>query len=170
AVRAAVRARHVRLGGGPPDLPGGVLHHRGRPRGVTERRHDQRRDRRIQPMLLWKLPGARQLLAVAVEPDHQRDAAQHAAEVRACPARQSLLREHSRVLGDVAGRTRAAGARQRLHHALLLLLQPRLLPRGGFCPPPPSPPPPPPPAPPAPPPSPPPPPPPAPPAPSTPSH
>ena len=68
-------------------------------------------DRRLQPVRRRQLHRARQLLALAVEPDHQRD-------------QPELRLPHRRVLGRVAGRADASRPRQRAHHADGLLHRP----------------------------------------------
>ena len=92
-------------------LPGRLLHRRRRPRQVPERRRHQRIGLRPQPVQRRQLRRAQQLLALAVEPDDQRD---H-------PELRLLQR---RVLGRVAGRADAPGPRQRADDADGLLHRP----------------------------------------------
>ena len=71
------------------------------PRRSPERRRHQRVGLRAQPVRRQRqLHRAQQLLALAVEPDDQRD-------------QPGLRLLHRRVLGGVAGRADAPGARQR---------------------------------------------------------
>ena len=95
----------------PAQLPGRLLHRRRRPRPVPERRRHQRIGLRPQPVQRRQLRRAQQLLALAVEPDDQRD-----------HARLRLLQR--RVLGRVAGRADAPGPRQRADDADGLLHRP----------------------------------------------
>ena len=111
ALRVAVHARHVRLRRRPPQLPGRLLHRGRRSRQLAERRHRERHDRRLQPVL---------------RPDD-------------CTALVNFWRSLSNltinvagksgcqfagVLGDLAGRTDEARPRQRLHDADGLLHRP----------------------------------------------
>ena len=112
ALRPAVQARHLRHGRRAPQLPGRLLHQRGGPRPLAERRRHQRFRLRPQPVRRHGCCiGAQQLLALAVEPDDQRE---H-------PGLRLLQR---RVLGGVAGRADAPGPRQRPHHPDGLLHRP----------------------------------------------
>ena len=108
ALRAAVRAGHLRLRRRPAVLPGRLLHQRGRPRRLAGRRGHQRRGRLVQPVRRQRqLHRAGELLAVAVQPDHQLP----------CAAAGRPVRADGRVLGDVPGLPGAAGGRQRVHLA-----------------------------------------------------
>ena len=103
AIRTAVQARHLWHCAEPPELPGRLLHERRRPRPVAERRRGQRVDLRPEPVRRRRLRRAEQLLALAVEPDDQRE-----------HSRLRLL--HRRVLGGLAGRTHAPRARYEWQH------------------------------------------------------
>ena len=111
ALCAAVQARHLRVQHRTAQLPGRLLHRRRRPRPVPERRRHQRLGLRPQPVRRRQLHRAQQLLALALEPDHQRD---H-------PGLRLLQR---RVLGRVAGGADAPGPRQRAHDPDGLLHRP----------------------------------------------
>ena len=111
ALRAPVRARHLRHGFRSAELPGRLLHERRWARPVAERRRRQRLDLRAQPVRERQLHRAEQLLALAVEPDHQCD-------------EPELRLLHRRVLGSLAGGADAPGARERAHHADGLLHRP----------------------------------------------
>ena len=86
----------------PLHLPGRLLHRGRRPGRVADRRHHQRPRRRLQPVPgSGQLHRARQLLALAVEPDDQRR--------RARPD----CRSSARLLGGLAGGADAAGQHHR---------------------------------------------------------
>ena len=104
ALRAALQARHVRHRRAAAQLPGRLLHRRRGARRVAGRRRHQRLGLRPQPVRQRLLHGAEQLLAVAVEPDDQRDQ----------PGLRLLQR---RVLGRLAGGADAPRARQRTDDA-----------------------------------------------------
>ena len=73
ALRAAVRAGHLRVDQRPAQLPGRLLHRGRRPRPLARRRRHQRLHRRLQPVpRAQQLHRAQQLLAIAVEPHDQR--------------------------------------------------------------------------------------------------
>ena len=55
ALCAAVRAGHLRVSGRPAHLPGRLLHRCRRPGCLARRRRDQRRCRRLQPVLVRQL-------------------------------------------------------------------------------------------------------------------
>ena len=96
----------VRTGsaGESAQLPGRLLHGGRRSRSITRRCRHQRVGLRAESVHRERLRGAQQLLALALEPDHQR----HHPELR-------LL--HRRVLGGVAGGPDAPGPRQRANDA-----------------------------------------------------
>ena len=107
ALRAAVQARHLRLERRPAQLPGRLLH-RGR-RASASSPNDVVINGSVyvyNQCDARQLHRAEQLLALAVEPDHQRDDP----ELR-------LL--HRRVLGRLAGRADAPRARQRRSPTLM---------------------------------------------------
>ena len=80
ALRAALHARQLRIRRRSAQLPGRLLHRGRRPRQLAERRHHQRHDRLLQPVLrAEQLHRARELLAVAVEPDASTSRASRAA-------------------------------------------------------------------------------------------
>ena len=94
-----------------PQLPGRLLHAGGGARPLARRRRHQRLGLRPQPVRRRRLRRPEQLLALAVEPHHQR----HHARLR-------LLQR--RVLGRLAGGADAAGRRERAHDADGLLHRP----------------------------------------------
>ena len=77
-LRPALQTRHLRHRGEPAEHPGRLLHRGCRPGPEPDRRHHQRPGRRLQPLphrlraaaALLRRP--EQLLAIAVQPDHQR--------------------------------------------------------------------------------------------------
>ena len=96
----------------PLNFQVGLLRGGCRTRQLAERRQRERHDRFLQPVLLRRLHRARELLALGVEPDHQRRG-------------QGRLPDR-RVLGDLAGRADEARPRQRLRDAHGLLHGPVL--------------------------------------------
>ena len=126
ALRRLVRARHVRQRAEPARVPARLLHAGRRPRRHAERRRDQRRRRRLQPVRqLGYVRRPDQLLAFAVELDPERDAAGHAAGLRPGERGGRRLQELERPVRCLAGIAGAQRDRQRRADPAGLL-QPRL--------------------------------------------
>jgi len=93
ALRRLVRARHVRQRAEPARVPARLLHPGRRPRRDAEWRRDQRRRGRLQPVRrLSRVRWPDQLLAIAVELDAERDAAEQARPTRRRTARTTAAR------------------------------------------------------------------------------
>ena len=100
AVLPAVQARHLRQRRGAADRPGGLFDGGRRPGRFPHGCHHQRARRRLQPMPdRGQLHRAEQLLALVVQPHHQRH-------------RPRRLPEFGQLLGCLAGLPHAA----RQHH------------------------------------------------------